>query len=442
MDKTSKSHIDSRALSDEYIKILEAELIPSLGCTEPIAIAYAAARAKTIFDSTNLDERPELPKKMIVSCSGNIIKNVKGVIVPNSGGLKGVEVSAVLGMLGGDSTLGLEVLTPVSDADRAKARELLADKDFCTVKLVENEENLYIKVELFGAVPSKSALVTLEGTHTNIIEEEKDGEVLLHRDSEDVGDGLRKDLLNFKDIYEFANSVDISRVRELLKRQIECNMAISKEGLAHEWGASVGRTTLEVYGDDVKTRIKALAAAGSDARMGGCLLPVVINSGSGNQGITVCIPVVEYAKELNSSEEEMLRALVFANLIGLYLKVGIGRLSAYCGAVSAAASAMAGVTYLKTHDYDKICKAITNALANDSGIVCDGAKASCAAKINTALDAAMLGHFMAMEDRVFPSGEGIVKDDIEATLKSISRIGKEGMKETDVEILRIMIEKE
>lgn len=413
----------------EYIQILDQELLVSLGCTEPIAIALATARARELLGC--------VPDKMIISCSGNIIKNVKGVIVPNSNGHKGVEVAAVLGALGGDASCELEVLSSITNEDRKECKRLLSSPGFCEVRLVKGEENLYIQAQLFAG--EKSSSVLLKTSHTNIVREELNGEVLLEKSNTHEEHLARKDLLDFRHIYDFALGVDLDLVKDLINCQMKYNWAIAKEGLAKPWGACVGRTLQKTYASNIKTKAKALAAAGSDARMNGCLLPVVINSGSGNQGITVCVPVMAYAKELHSSNEQLLRALVFANLIAIYLKSGIGKLSAYCGVVSAAVAALAGVGMLKKLSYDTICMGIINTLANDSGIICDGAKSSCAAKIATALDAAILGHFMAIEGIVFKDGDGLVRGDIEDTLANISRLGKIGMKGTDEEILSMMI---
>lgn len=413
-----------------YTKILKEELVPALGCTEPIAVAYAAARARKILGN--------LPDKIIVECSGNIIKNVLGVIVPNSGGLKGVAISCVLGTVGGDSDKKLETLTGITDEDRALTKKLFEDKNYCTVKLLEGVSNLYIRIHAF--YKEEESVVEIVNTHTNIVLESKNGTVLFSKDSEALASSVDRSCLSIKGILEYAETVDLREVEDVLNLQISYNTKIALEGLRENYGANVGKTLLNVYGNDIKIRAKAMAAAGSDARMSGCVLPVVINSGSGNQGMTVSLPVIEYAKELSSSHEELLRALIVSNLVSIYQKSRIGKLSAYCGAVSAACGSGAAITYMQTKDYDKVCSTITNTLANVSGIVCDGAKSSCAAKVASSIDATLMAHYMTMSDNTFPAGDGIVKEDIEDTMKSVGRLGKEGMKQTDIEIINIMID--
>lgn len=416
---------------NNYINILKSELKPALGCTEPIALAYAAAKARFVLG--------EFPDCMEVCCSGNIIKNVKGVTVPNSGGLRGIEIAATLGVVGGDSEKKLEVLEDVTDAHRELTRKLVGD-NFCNCILQEGVENLFIVAK---AIKGDSyAKVTIINRHTFITEIEKDGEILYQNTlSEASTTAPDKTLLNIKDIIDFANTVDIADLSEILDNQIQMNTTISDEGLTHIYGQAVGKTLLATYGTDIKFRARAKAAAASDARMGGCSFPVVINSGSGNQGITVSLPVIEYAKELGKTKEELYRALVVSNLTSLHQKRYIGNLSAYCGAVSAAAGAGAAITYMHGGSLQQISDTITNTIANVGGIVCDGAKASCAAKISSALEAAILGHHMAMEGNVFSAHEGIVKDSIEDTIKSVGHMARVGMKSTDVEILNIMIDK-
>ncbi|MCI8492380.1 serine dehydratase subunit alpha family protein [Anaerotruncus sp.] len=419
---------------DTYVSILKSELVPALGCTEPIAIAYASAKARDVLS--------EMPERLELWCSGNIIKNVKGVVVPNSGGLHGIDVAGILGLVGGNPNKELEVLESVTQADIDRTKELLQE-DFCSCHLIENVENLFIVAKVFKG--EHSAEVEIANRHTNITRIVKDGEEW------DVGKHvelaphqavkLDKSLLNVKDILEFADCVKIDDVREVLDRQIEMNSAISKEGLSGDYGAEVGKTLLKYYGNDVKIRARAAAAAGSDARMGGCSLPVVINSGSGNQGMTVSLPVIEYAKELGVSHEKLYRALAVSNLVSIHQKKYIGSLSAYCGAVSAACGSGAAITYLYGGDLDDVSMTITNTIANVGGIVCDGAKSSCAAKIASAVDAAVMAHCMTENSKTFRAGEGLVKDDVEGTIESLGRVGREGMKATDIEILNIMIEK-
>ena len=424
----------SKELMDNYTDILRNELIPAMGCTEPIAIAYAAAMARKIL----ADE----PEHITINCSGNMIKNVKGVKVPNSGGQRGIEVAATLGVVGGNPDKKLEVIAEVTDEDREKTRELVAQK-FCDCNYVENVPNLYIQ----AIIRSKDhdAEVVIAEHHTDIALIKRDGQVLVEQgikneysDAIHAGD---RNLMSLKGLLDYANLVDLSEVQDILNRQIKMNSAISQEGLDNPWGASVGKTILENFGNNVKSCACACAAAGSDARMSGCPMPVVINSGSGNQGITVTMPVVVYARELSLSDEKRMRALIISNLVSIYIKHYIGALSAFCGAVSASCGAGAAITYMSGGDYAHIAKTITNTLANVGGIVCDGAKPSCAAKIAASVHAAILAHYMSMNDKSFQPGEGIVEEDVEQTIKNMGYIGKIGMMPTDKEILNVMTDK-
>lgn len=417
---------------ENYIKILKKELIPALGCTEPIALAYAAAKAREVLGV--------FPQHMTVWCSGNIIKNVKGVKVPNSDGMKGVEAAAVLGLVGGDASQALEVLESVTGEDIKKTRQLLAD-DFCRCLLKEGVANLYIETHVEHE--DQKVVVVIEQEHTNITRIEKNGKVLYQHQTEEKADEeeVDKSLLNLEDIIAFADQVDLEEIRPVLLRQMRYNSRISKEGLTHEWGAQVGKVIAEEYGEDVKWRAVAAAAAGSDARMSGCSMPVIINSGSGNQGMTCSLPVMEYGKELHKSEDEICRALCVSNLVALNQKRYIGSLSAYCGAVCAAAGAGAGITYLCKGSLEQIQNTVVNTIADAGGIVCDGAKPSCAAKIATALQAAILSYKMAMRGLTFSCGEGLVMDCPEDTIKAVGYVGRAGMKQTDVEILNLMIGK-
>ncbi len=419
-----------RRIYRNYLAILQEELIPALGCTEPIALAYAAAKAKEIFDY--------VPERMEVWCSGNIIKNVKSVTVPNSGGMRGIEAAAVLGLMGGDASRGLEVLESVDEKAVERTKELL-EQDFCACFLREGVENLYILVKLTGQ--GHESEVEIVDKHTRVVRMETDGRQIYRIQEEEQGGGQEADrsLLNVRDILSFAEEVDFEDIREVIGRQVRMNGAISEEGLAHAYGAQVGRTLMEVYGDNVKVRAKARAAAGSDARMNGCPLPVVINSGSGNQGMACCLPVMEFARYLGSGEAKMYRALAVSNLIAIHQKKYIGNLSAYCGAVSAACGAGAGITWLYGGDYAAVSRTITNTIANVGGIVCDGAKSSCAAKIASAVDAAVMAHFLGERNRCFGPGEGIVKETVEKTIRNVGYVGKVGMKDTDVAILNLMI---
>jgi L-cysteine desulfidase len=420
-----------KRIYENYVRILENELVPALGCTEPIALAYAAAKAVKTLES--------FPDHLTVLCSGNIIKNVKGVKVPNSGGMKGVEAAAVLGAVGGDPDQALEVLETVGPEDLEKTKRLLAE-GFCDCALKEGVANLYIEARAVKG--SGEAVVVIEGEHTNIVRIEKDRELLYEKEPEavqDEADKPDKALLNLEDIITFAEEADLDDVRKVLERQVRYNTRIAEEGLKNPWGAQVGRVIAEEFGDDVKWRAVAKAAAGSDARMSGCSLPVIINSGSGNQGMTCSLPVIEYGRELGKSEDEILRALCVSNLVALNQKKYIGSLSAYCGAVCAAAGAGAGITYLCGGTMEQIENTVVNTIADAGGIVCDGAKPSCAAKIATSLQAAVLSHKMAMRGLTFSRGEGLVMDCPEDTIKAVGYVGRAGMKQTDVEILNLMI---
>ena len=415
---------------DNYVKILRSELIPAMGCTEPIAIAYAAAKARQVLGA--------MPERMVARCSGNIIKNVKGVNVPNAGGQKGVQVAAILGALAGDPDLELQVISQVPDEAVAEVRRLNKAR-ICTCELEEGVENLFIRIEAYAG--NDSAVVVIKTKHNHISLIEKNGEVLLQAEDIVTADAGDKSQLNLKDIMEFAETCDLADVDDLISKQIEFNTAISNEGLTNGWGTEVGRILMESGSGSVSTRASARAAAGSDARMNGCAMPVVINAGSGNQGITCTMPVVTYAEELGVSTEKLHRAMVLTNLVALHQKRYIGNLSAYCGAVSAGTAAACGIAYLHGEDYDVIGRTIINALGNTGGIVCDGAKASCAAKIASAVEAGILGYEMSKRGKVFAFGEGIVEGDYEQTIRNFGRLAKEGMKDTDIEILNIMIGK-
>ncbi len=413
--------------SDILIKILNEELVPALGCTEPIAIAYVSARAREVLNA--------MPTRVVIEVSGNVLKNVKSVGVPNTDGLCGVDAACVVGVLGGDSSLNLEVLKNVTREQVALARILL-EKGFCTIKHLDSSEPLHIRVT--ASTSEHEAVVELKHGHTEIVLVSLDGKVLYQNTAK--SDFLVDIDCTLKDIFDFANEIDLDLVRDVIKRQIDCNYAICREGLKENYGQNIGKTLINIYGNEAKITARALAAAGSDARMSGCALPVVINSGSGNQGITVSIPVLEFARESKADEETTYRALILSNLVAIHFKQGMGKLSAFCGVVSASCGAGAGITYLFTKDFDMISRTITNTIANVSGIVCDGAKGSCAAKISSAVDACILAHFMTMSGNVFKDGDGIVKGDIEKTIQGVTRIGKDAMKETDKEILDIMFD--
>ncbi len=420
----------SKEVYEKYKTVLREELVPALGCTEPIAIAYASAKAREVLGA--------LPDRIVAQCSGNIIKNVKGVIVPTTKDLRGISAAAIIGAVGGDASKELEVLSGVKPEHVKKTKELL-ETGMCEEELLNTPAKLHVIIKAFKG--ESSSLVEIIHTHTGIVRIEKNGEVLLdvpHSLCEENTGTASWDWMSVEGIIEFANTVKIDDVRDTLSRQVEYNTAIAEEGLQRIYGANIGMTLLNVYGNDVKVRAKAVAAAGSDARMSGCEMPVVINSGSGNQGMTASLPVIVYARELQVTEERLYRALCISNLVAIYQKTKVGRLSAYCGAVSAATGAGAGITYLFGGGVEEIARTITNTLANVSGIVCDGAKPSCAAKIASSLDAAILACYMTMQGRGFQSGEGIVKDSIEATIESVGKLAKDGMQVTDEEILKIM----
>ncbi|SHJ40097.1 L-cysteine desulfidase family protein [Hespellia stercorisuis] len=423
MDKTNAKY-------DIYVQTLREELVPAMGCTEPIALAYAAAKAREILG--------EIPDQVLIEASGSIIKNVKSVIVPNTNHLKGIPAAAAAGIIAGRADRELEVIAEVSEEQTRQMQEFL-DKTEITVAHVDNGMTFEIVVTVHRK--DSYAKVRIVNYHTNIVLVEKDGEVLLRRPvlGENEEGLTDRSLLNMKDIWDFAMTVDIEDIRGIIRTQIEYNSAIAEEGLRGDYGANIGSVILDTYGEDIRSRAKAMAAAGSDARMNGCELPVIINSGSGNQGMACSLPVIAYAKEDHKSEEELYRALVLSNLTAIHQKTGIGRLSAYCGAVSAGAAAGAAIAYLCGGDYRAVVHTLVNALAIVSGMVCDGAKASCAAKIAASVDAGILGYNMFIRGQQFYGGDGIVMKGVEATIQSVGRLGKEGMKETNEEIIRIMV---
>ena len=416
-----------------YVKILHEELVPAMGCTEPIAIAYASALAR--------DTLGTMPERMEVQASGNLIKNVKSVVVPNTNGLKGIEAAVAAGVVAGDAGKALEVISVVSGEQKARIQDMVG-RGMCKVSLLDSGLVLDLIVTLHAG--DDWARVRTVNHHTDVVLIEKNGAVLLEKPvdtSSSIGEvSPEKRLLTIRDIVEFARTVDLDDVRDVLERQVNYNMAICEEGLKSSYGGNVGKVLLREFGDGVATRCKAKAAAGSDARMGGCELPVVINSGSGNQGITVSVPVVEYARELGKDQDTLLRALVISNLVAVHQKAGIGSLSAYCGAISAGAAAGAAIAFLLGGGEYEIEHTIVNCLAISSGVVCDGAKASCAGKIAIGLDAALLGYQMIKNQQQFRGGDGILKKGVEETIGVVGRLGKDGMRETDREILHIMID--
>lgn len=429
----------------QYVAILKEELVAAMGCTEPIAIALAAARARELLGTQ--------PVRVEVEASGSIIKNAKSVVVPHTGGLKGIEAAAAAGIVAGRAERSLEVIADVSAADIQEVAAYLK----CVPITVERAEtgldfDIVVRVFADGAgatqsetsdAPAQSALVRITDFHTNIVREERDGAVL--RDFAPASEGgaaegmTDRGVLSMEGIWDFAMTAELDDVRDLLDRQIACNDAIACEGLAGDWGANIGSVMMGAYSDDVKVRACACAAAASDARMSGCELPVVINSGSGNQGITVSVPLIVYARHLGSTHEQLYRALVLSNLVAIHQKTGIGRLSAFCGAVCAGAAAGAGIAYLDGGGYEEACHAVVNALSIVAGMVCDGAKPSCAGKIAFSVNAGILGYVMYRDGQQFYGGDGIVKKGVENTIDSIARLGRDGMRATNDEIIKIML---
>lgn len=414
-----------------YVDILEEELIPAMGCTEPIALAYAAAIARKTLGV--------LPDRAEVCVSGNIIKNVKSVIVPNTDGMKGLQAAAAAGIVAGDPDKELQVIADVTPEKINDIREFL-EKAQLTVRESDSGRVFDIVITVEGGGHSASCRIV--DYHTNVVRIEKDGKALMEKDLSAPGADEKKtdrSVLNVESIVEFADCVKIDDIRQVIGRQIEYNMAIAIEGMNGEYGSRIGRTLMDAYGNSVWVRAKAYAAAGSDARMNGCEKPVIINSGSGNQGITASVPVIVYAKELGVSEDVLFRALVVSNLITIHLKTGIGSLSAYCGSTSAGCGAGAGITYLYGGKYNEIAHTVVNAVAINSGMICDGAKASCAAKIASAVEAGLLGMQMYMHGSEFYGGDGIVTKGVENTIRNVGRLAREGMRQTDREIISIMI---
>ena len=413
-----------------YIDILKEELVPAMGCTEPIALAYCGAKARAVLGAR--------PDRVVIEASGSIIKNVKSVIVPNTDRMKGIPAAAVAGIVAGDPEKQLEVIASVTPDQIADMRAFLASTP---IKVVHVDNGLTFEIGVILYAGESYAKVRIVNYHTNIVHIEKDNEVLFHVDVDGEGEsGLTdRSILNVADIVDFAETVDLEDIKPTLSRQIAYNTAIAQEGLRGSWGSNIGSILLETNGDSIMIRAKAMAAAGSDARMSGCEMPVIINSGSGNQGMTTSLPVIEYAKELGVSEEKLYRALAVANLVTIHQKTSIGRLSAFCGAVSAGAGAGAGIAYLKGADVAGISHTVANAIAITGGIVCDGAKASCAAKIASAVEAGILGYNMHLSENDFQAEDGLVGNTPEDTIANIGRLGKQGMKQTNEEIISIMV---
>lgn len=418
---------------DEYLRILSEELLPAMGCTEPIAVAYAAACVRDALGC--------LPRLLRIEVSGNIIKNVKSVVVPNTGGMKGIAAAAAAGIVAGDAGLKLEVISRITPDQIPGIAEYLGSAD---ISVSKSRSDCVFDINMTAEAEGHSARVRITGSHTNIVLIRRDADILLDAGLPAQGDaaGGDRSALSILGIVEFADQADPDDVRELLERQIRYNMAIADAGLTGSWGAGIGKILLGAFGNELHIRAKATAAAGSDARMGGCSLPVVINSGSGNQGIAASVPVIVCARELGATEEQLFRALLVSNLVTIHLKTGIGKLSAYCGAVSAGCGAGAGVAYLYGGRFDEIAHTVVNALAINSGVICDGAKASCAAKIASAVDAGLLGMEMYRRGSEFFGGDGVVTKGVENTIRNIGELAREGMRGTDREIIQIMLGRE
>lgn len=424
--------LDKR-IEDNFVAILEEELIPAMGCTEPIALAYASAKARQVLGSA--------PEKITAECSGNMIKNVRCVSIPNSDGMIGIEAACALGALAGDADRCMEVLEAVDDEGREKARQFV-DAKSCRVEFLDSEIPLHFIIRMMAG--TDNVMVEVRHSHTNIVKIEKNGTVLLKKIGMEQEKGQLADRsdLTIDNIKKFADSVDLGRIRHLFDRQIQYNMDIAYEGMSGNYGLGLGRMIRETYAESVVTRMKAYACAASEARMGGCDMPVIINSGSGNQGIASSVPVIVYARENNISSQRLYRALAFSSLITTYQKEFIGKLSAFCGAVSASCASAAAITYLAGGTTRQIKDTIDNTLANIPGIICDGAKISCAAKIASSLDAAMMGHYLSMQGKAYEAYTGILKEDAEETISCVGYIGKVGMHQTDKEIIKMMLSEE
>ena len=426
-----------RSTYDTYLDILRRELVCALGCTEPIAVAYVAALARDALGTA--------PEHLEVSCSGNIIKNVKSVTVPNSGDQRGIEAAATLGAVGGDATRALEVLEGVDEEDRRRTRELVS-AGFCSVSLAEGVPNLYVRA--VAAADGHTSVACVAGRHTNVVELSRDGKTVsvdgvmaneqdtCDADGEPEEPGLSS--LSLEGIWEFAHEVDVEDIRELVERQVELNRAISDEGLSGDWGARIGKTLLLTRPDDISCRARAAAAAGSDARMSGCAMPVVINCGSGNQGITVTMPVIAYAQKYQVDDCRLARALMLSHLVAIHIKGYLGKLSALCGCVIASTGSSCGLVYLRGGSYEQVCSAIKNMIGNITGMVCDGAKVGCALKVASGVSCSVQSALLALSGTCISEHDGIIEKDIEKTIRNLGRIGSVGMQATDTMILDIM----
>ena len=419
-----------KELYDRIFDILHEELVPAVGCTEPIAIAMAAAKARDVLG--------RIPEHITAKCSGNLIKNVKCVVVPNTENMIGIEASAIVGAVCGDFSRGMEVLSSVTPEGLETAKKLYEEK-ICRVEILDTPLNLHLIIE--ASAGDDTVSVEIRNLHDNITEIRKNGESIFdaaQNDSLYCGVLTDRSCLSCDVIYEFAETAPLDRLREIIGPQIDYNMKIAEEGLTGKYGVGIG-TSIIAHDCSLAAIMKGYASAASEARMSGCVLPVITNSGSGNQGIAASVPVIVYARMNGVSEERLLRALALSNLLTIYQKTYIGRLSAFCGAVSATAGSGGGITYLAGGTKEQIKMTLANALANVSGIVCDGAKASCGSKIAVGLDAAITGHYLAMENKYYQPFTGILQSDIDATINAVGRMAAEGMRETDKVILDIML---
>lgn len=423
---------------EKVLRILEEEIVPAEGCTEPIAIAYAAAKAKKILGS--------IPTKVNIYLSGNIIKNVKSVIIPNSGGMVGIEASVAMGLIAGNADKELMVISEVSSETLKEVKEYL-DKKIIKIHLHPEDIKLYIRMEIEDENSDK-VILEIKHTHTNLTRIEKNGEILLNQicNDGDFNSSLTdRKILSVKYIYDLTKSIDIDLIKPIFTKVISFNSAIAEEGLTGNYGVNIGKMILDniekgIYGNDVRNKSASYASAGSDARMSGCALPVMTTSGSGNQGMTASLPIIKFAAEKNLSEEELIRGLFMSHLMTIHIKTNVGRLSAYCGAICASAGVAASLTYLHGGSYEMVCDAITNILGNLSGVICDGAKASCAMKISSGIYSAFDATMLALQKECLKAKDGIVGCDIEKTIVNVGNLAQAGMKGTDEVILKIMTE--
>ena len=414
----------------QFLAILEEELRPAMGCTEPIALAYAGARGRELLGGE--------PERVEIAVSGNIIKNVKSVIVPNTGGLRGIAAAVCAGVVAGDASRELEVIASVTSAQQADLRRFLREAE---VQIRPSDSPLIFDIDLRMYRGEDTVRVRIVNHHTNVVHLSKNGETFLDLPVEESSEDrlTDKSILSMERIVAFGEAADPEDLRPLVGRQIQYNMDIAQAGLSGNWGANIGSVILKRQGDSLQKRASAYAAAGSDARMSGCEMPVIILSGSGNQGITASVPVAVVAQELGSSEAELLKAVAVSDLVTIHQKTGIGRLSAYCGAISAGCGAGAGIAWLQGGRLHALAHTVVNAIAILSGTICDGAKPSCAAKIAAAVDAGILGYDMYLENQQFYGGDGIITKGVDKTVFNVGILAREGMRQTDKTILQIML---